>query len=70
MENVTRFEVINHTRKATVVTSDAARCLVAHGVTVTLMVQDDGATLKVFLEDSGNRPAHVDGPSRIAAGPD
>lgn len=70
MNNVTRFEVINHTNDATVVTSDAARCLVALNVTVTLIAQDNGTTLKVFLEDSRNGSAHVDGSPGVAAGTD
>ena len=43
---VTRFEVIDHTAR------NSLRALVRHGVSVELMYQDDGRTLKVVLKDS------------------
>ena len=52
---VTRFEVINHTRPTNkVIIGDPRtnqRVLVTHDIKVTLMLQDDGRTLKVFLDD-------------------
>ena len=43
---VTRFEVIDHTSSGT------GRDFVKYAVSVRLAYQDDGKTLKVFLEDS------------------
>lgn len=42
---VTRFEVIDHT------TGGEGRAYVKHDVSVELSYQDDGRTLKVFVED-------------------
>lgn len=42
-DTVTRFEVIDET----------GRILVRYGVRVALSYQDDGRTLKVFMEDRG-----------------
>lgn len=39
-QNVTRFEVIDHN----------GRALTAYGVTVTTSLQDEGRTLKVFID--------------------
>ena len=47
-KDVTRFEVIDHTSKG------AGRVLVAKGVIVTLLYQDNGTTLKVLLTDKDN----------------
>lgn len=42
---VTRFEVIDHT------SNGAGRILVRYGVKVAVDFQDDGRTMKVFLQD-------------------
>jgi hypothetical protein len=42
---VTRFEVIDHTH------AGVGRILVSHDVSVMFSYQDDGKTLKVFLQD-------------------
>ena len=47
-KNINRFEVIDHT------TSNSLRALVRHGVSVELLYQDDGRTLKVVLRDNKN----------------
>lgn len=44
-DKVTRFEVIN----------ESGRIIVQYGVHVTLSLQDDGRTLKVFLVDRSER---------------
>ena len=44
-KTINRFEVIDHT------TSNSLRALVRHGVSVELLYQDDGRTLKVVLKD-------------------
>ena len=44
-ENVTRFEVIDHSEDG------SGRELVKHKIKVKLSLQDEGRTLKVFLED-------------------
>lgn len=43
MAKVTRFEVIDHTKK------QGGRIVVEYGVKVELSLQDDNRTLKVFL---------------------
>lgn len=43
--NVTRFEVIDHTSEG------VGRVLVQYGVKVEVDFQDDGRTMKVFLRD-------------------
>lgn len=59
---IKRCELIDHTHGAVSHYPDAARTLIAKGVTVTFCVQDDGATLKVFLSkehdgtETGQRP--------------
>lgn len=45
VENVTRFEVIDHTKQM------LGRVYVKYGVDVELSFQDDGKTLKVFVDD-------------------
>jgi hypothetical protein len=56
-DTVTRFEVIDHTRNGgvtystTVIDGLIGRSVTALGVSVTLSLQDDGKTLKVFLSD-------------------
>jgi hypothetical protein len=45
VENVTRFEVIDHTKEM------LGRAYVKYGVQVELSFQDDGKTLKVFVDD-------------------
>ena len=47
-KTINRFEVIDHT------TSNSLRALVRHGVSVELLYQDDGRTLKVVLRDTNN----------------
>ena len=47
-KNINRFEVIDHTA------SNSLRALVRHGVSVELLYQDDGRTLKVVLRDTNN----------------
>lgn len=44
-EKVTRFEVIDHTKEM------RGRVYVKYGVQVELSFQDDGKTLKVFVDD-------------------
>ncbi len=44
-EKVTRFEVIDHTKEM------LGRAYVKYGVNVDLIFQDDGQTLKVFVDD-------------------
>ncbi len=46
LEKVTRFEVIEHT------STSVGRAYVKYGVSVSLDIQDDGRTLKVFISDS------------------
>jgi hypothetical protein len=53
--NVTRFEVIDHT------TDGEGRVLVRHGVAVELVLQDDGKTLKAFLRDASAPPRELPG---------
>lgn len=48
---VTRFEVIDYRRGA----PDPGRAFQAHGCSVTLSVQDEGRTLKVFVDDPAAR---------------
>jgi hypothetical protein len=45
MRKVTRFEVIDHTKKK------QGRIVVEYNVNVELSLQDDNRTLKVFLTD-------------------
>ena len=45
VKNVTRFEVIDHTRKG------RGRIVVEYGVMVEVSIQDDGKTMKIFLTD-------------------
>jgi hypothetical protein len=45
VENVTRFEVIDHTKEM------LGRTYVKYGVQVELSFQDNGQTLKVFVDD-------------------
>ena len=45
-KRVTRFEVIDHTAR------NSLRAIVRHGVNVDLSYQDDGKTLKVFINDN------------------
>ena len=47
-KTINRFEVIDHT------TSNSLRALVRYGVSVELLYQDDGRTLKVVLRDTNN----------------
>lgn len=47
LDNVTRFEVIDHT----LVADPVGRIVVKYDVKVELSLQDDGRTLKVFLRD-------------------
>ena len=47
-KNINRFEVIDKT----------GRVIVKHGVSVELSYQDDGQTLKVFLQDKKLRGHH------------
>ena len=47
-KNINRFEVIDET----------GRVIVRHGVSVELNYQDDGKTLKVFLQDIKLRGHH------------
>lgn len=50
--DVTRFEVINHATQGEIFASPGSpRLAGAYGVRVTLALQDDGRTLKVFLSD-------------------
>ena len=44
-EKVTRFEVIDHT------TGGRGRVYTRHDVSIELSYQDDGRTLKVFIDD-------------------
>ena len=44
-EEITRFEVIDHTSEL------QGRILVKYGVKVEISIQDDGRTMKVFLTD-------------------
>jgi hypothetical protein len=48
---VTRVEVINHSGRQ-VITSESPRTLVVYGVQPELVLQDEGRTLKVFLDDA------------------
>jgi hypothetical protein len=45
IDKVTRFEVIDHTKK------QRGRIVVEYGVKVEVSIQDDGKTMKVFLTD-------------------
>ena len=45
-ETVNRFEVIDHTKS---VEEGGGRVLTAHDVQVDVSLQDDGRTLKVFI---------------------
>lgn len=45
--NITRLEVIDHRDKS----PSFGRAFVAHGVSITLSLQDDGKTLKVFVNE-------------------
>ena len=45
IDKVTRFEVIDHTRK------QRGRIVVEYGVNIEISIQDDGKTMKVFLTD-------------------
>lgn len=45
IDKVTRFEVIDHTKKK------RGRIVVEYGVKVEVSIQDDGKTMKVFLTD-------------------
>lgn len=49
-DNVTRFEVIDHTEEA----APVGRIVVKYDVRVERNYQDDGRTLKVFLRDRGS----------------
>jgi len=52
MSAVTRFEVINHTQDASVTYAPSAPLsVVGNSVSVELVLQDEGRTLKVFLRD-------------------
>jgi len=42
-KNVTRFEVIDHSKKM------RGRYVVEYGIKVEVSIQDDGRTMKVFL---------------------
>jgi hypothetical protein len=44
-EKISRFEVIDHTRKR------RGRIVVEYGVQVEMSIQDDGRTMKIFLTD-------------------
>lgn len=44
-EKVTRFEVIDHTKEM------IGRAYVKHNITIDLSFQDNGQTLKVFVDD-------------------
>jgi hypothetical protein len=46
-DSVTRFEVIDHRRHG----SNVGRVFVSYDVSVKLVYQDDGKTLKVFVSD-------------------
>jgi hypothetical protein len=43
LKNVTRFEVIDHSKKM------RGRYVVEYGIKVEVSIQDDGKTMKVFL---------------------
>ena len=45
LKNVTRFEVIDHSKKM------RGRYVVEYNVKVEVSIQDDGKTMKVFLND-------------------
>jgi len=45
IDKVTRFEVIDHTKK------QRGRIVVEYGIKVEVSIQDDGKTMKVFLTD-------------------
>ena len=45
IDKVTRFEVIDHTKKK------RGRIVVEYGVKVEVSIQDEGKTMKVFLTD-------------------
>ena len=46
-KNITRLEVINHSSEG-----ETGRLLVKRGIAVSLSLQDEGRTLKVFLDDA------------------
>ncbi|MDH3042594.1 hypothetical protein QEN40_16580 [Gordonia alkanivorans] len=56
-EKVTRFEVIDHT------TGGRGRVYSRHDVSIELSYQDDGRTLKVFVDDPKPQSGAVDNPS-------
>jgi hypothetical protein len=70
-----RFELIDHTRGSVAHYPDQPRTLIAKDVTVSLDIQDDGETLKIFLSKvsygvsgsgagvSSDRPTENGGPS-------
>jgi hypothetical protein len=45
IDKITRFEVIDHTKKM------RGRFVVEYGVKVEVSIQDDGKTMKIFLND-------------------
>jgi hypothetical protein len=45
LKDVTRFEVIDHSKKM------RGRYVVEYGIKVEVSIQDDGRTMKVFLND-------------------
>lgn len=44
-KDVTRFEVIDHSKKM------RGRYVVEYGIKVEVSIQDDGKTMKIFLND-------------------
>lgn len=48
---VTRFEVVNHSGRRISTSPESPRALVAYDISVSLSLQDDDRTLKVFLGD-------------------
>lgn len=46
---VTRFEVVNHSGRRISTSPESPRALVAYDISVSLSLQDDDRTLKVFL---------------------
>ena len=45
IDKVTRFEVIDHSKKM------RGRYVVEYGIKVEVSIQDDGRTMKIFLND-------------------
>jgi hypothetical protein len=54
---ITRFEVIDHRPRAW-----RTRTVVASEVDVTVAIQDDGTTMKVFLRDRSSKLASPESP--------